>query len=225
MLIVTPFVGICNCSMFCCALLYVHSSFVIFLVGKRERELVALLCLPSWCLVIVLWLFLTMPRVCLQFVIMVFPDHTYLLFLMLLDYFCHTCDSSLLKLLEMYNIWNMCISAWVSYFVHSRGSKSCNIFCSCDGLWIVLRTSKQFTCFRMAYGDYELIYYNSMWRQSIWKNTAWIQKKNSNSMLHTIKANNLQSRKSNINVLRITFLACERIKITNIANIRPMHYL
>ena len=42
MLIVTTIVGFCNCSMFCCALLYVHSGFAIILVGKRE--LVALLC-------------------------------------------------------------------------------------------------------------------------------------------------------------------------------------
>ena len=34
--------------------------------------------LSSWCLVIVVWLFLTMPRVCLQFVIVVFSDHTHL---------------------------------------------------------------------------------------------------------------------------------------------------
>ena len=67
--------GFCNCSMFCCALLCVHSSFAIISMGKRE--LVALLCLSSWCLVIVVWLFLTMPRVCLQFVIVVFPDHTH----------------------------------------------------------------------------------------------------------------------------------------------------
>ena len=39
------------CSMFCCVLLCVHSSFAITLKGKRE--LVALLCLSSWCLVIV----------------------------------------------------------------------------------------------------------------------------------------------------------------------------
>ena len=32
---------------------------------------------------IVVWLFLTMPWVCLQFVIVVFPDHTRLLFLMI----------------------------------------------------------------------------------------------------------------------------------------------
>ena len=66
--------GFCNCSMFCCALLCVHSSFAIILMGKRE--LVALLCLPSRCLVIVVWLFLTIPRVCLQFVIVVFLEHT-----------------------------------------------------------------------------------------------------------------------------------------------------
>ena len=34
---VTPIVGFCNCSMFCCALLYVHSSFAIILIRKRER--------------------------------------------------------------------------------------------------------------------------------------------------------------------------------------------
>ena len=41
-----------NCSMFCCALLFVHSSFAIILIGKRE--LIALLRLSSWCLVIVM---------------------------------------------------------------------------------------------------------------------------------------------------------------------------
>ena len=46
---------------------------------ERERELVALLCLSSWRLVIVVWLFLTMQRGCLQFVIVVFSDHTHLL--------------------------------------------------------------------------------------------------------------------------------------------------
>ena len=59
-----------NFSMFCCALLCVHSSFAIILKG--ERELVDLLYLSSWCLVIVEWLFLAVPRVCLQLVIVVF---------------------------------------------------------------------------------------------------------------------------------------------------------
>ena len=46
-----------------------------------KRELIALLNLSSWCLVMVERLFLAVPRGCLQFVIVVFPDHTYLLFL------------------------------------------------------------------------------------------------------------------------------------------------
>ena len=41
--IVTPTAGFCYCSMFCCTLIYVHSSFAIILTGKRE--LVALLSL------------------------------------------------------------------------------------------------------------------------------------------------------------------------------------
>ena len=67
--------------MFCCTLLYVHFSIAIILMGKRE--LIALLNLSSWCLVMVERLFLTVPWGCLQFVIVVFPDHTHLLFLLL----------------------------------------------------------------------------------------------------------------------------------------------
>ena len=70
--------GVCNCPMFCCTLLYVHTSIAIILMGKRE--LVAFLNLSSWCLVMVERLFLAVPRGCLQFVVMVFPDHTLLLF-------------------------------------------------------------------------------------------------------------------------------------------------
>ena len=65
--------------MFCCVLLYVRSSIAIILMGKRE--LVTLLNLSSWCLVMVGRLFLVVPRGCLQFVIVVFSDHTHLLFL------------------------------------------------------------------------------------------------------------------------------------------------
>ena len=46
-----------------------------------KRELVALLNLSSWCLVMDERLFLAMPQGCLRFVIVVFPDHTHLLFL------------------------------------------------------------------------------------------------------------------------------------------------
>ena len=68
-----------NCSMFCYVLLCVNSSFAIISMGKRE--LVALLCLSFRCLMIVVWLFLMSTRVLVQFVIVVFPDHTHLLFL------------------------------------------------------------------------------------------------------------------------------------------------
>ena len=45
-----------------------------------KRELVALLKLSSWCLVMVEQLFLAVPQGCLRFVIVIFPDHTHLLF-------------------------------------------------------------------------------------------------------------------------------------------------
>ena len=66
----------------CClryALLCVHFSFATIL--KRKRKLVALLSLLYRCTVTknVLWLFLTVPWVGLQYVIMVFPDNTHLL--------------------------------------------------------------------------------------------------------------------------------------------------
>ena len=51
-----------------------------------KRELIALLNLSSWCLVMVERLFLAVPRGCLQFVIVVFPDHTHLLFLVTIAY-------------------------------------------------------------------------------------------------------------------------------------------
>ena len=46
-----------------------------------KRELVALLSMSSWCLVIVVWLFLAVPWVCLPFVIVVSFDLTHLLIL------------------------------------------------------------------------------------------------------------------------------------------------
>ena len=70
--------GVCNCSMFCCMLLYVQSSITIILMGKRE--LVGLLNLSSLCLVMVERLFLAVPQGCLRFVIVVFPDHTHYYF-------------------------------------------------------------------------------------------------------------------------------------------------
>ena len=57
---------------------YVHSSIAIILMGKRG--LVALLDLSFLCLVMVEQLFLAVPKGCLRFVIVIFPDHTHLLF-------------------------------------------------------------------------------------------------------------------------------------------------
>ena len=75
------FVGVLCSSLFCCALLYALFSFAIIL--KRKREQVALPLLSFGCLVTanVLWLFLTVPWVGLQFVIVVFPGHTHFLVL------------------------------------------------------------------------------------------------------------------------------------------------
>ena len=69
-------------------MLTVKSIVAIILMGKRE--LVALLNLFSWCLVMVEWLFLLVPWGCLLFVILVFPNHTHLLFLSTkLQFFCN----------------------------------------------------------------------------------------------------------------------------------------
>ena len=54
---------------------------VLLLLTWWGEELVALLSLSSWCLVVVGRLFLAVPRGCLRFVILIFPDHTHLLFL------------------------------------------------------------------------------------------------------------------------------------------------
>ena len=77
--------GVCNCSMFCCTLLYVHSSIAIILMGKGE--LVDLVNLFTWCLVMVKWLFIAVPWGCLRFVIEVFPDHTHLFFLRMAPFY------------------------------------------------------------------------------------------------------------------------------------------
>ena len=94
--IVTPIVGVCNCSMFCCTLLDVHTSIAIILMEKRE--LVALLYFSSWCLVTVEWLFLAVPWGCLRFVIVVFLDHTPPLFQIRQHYLQLLCHNSVADL-------------------------------------------------------------------------------------------------------------------------------
>ena len=67
-------------SLFCYALLCVHSSFAIIL--KRKRKLVAFLLLSyrGIATINVLRLSITVPWVGLRYVIVVFPDHTHLFF-------------------------------------------------------------------------------------------------------------------------------------------------
>ena len=100
MFIATTIVGVCNCSMFCCTLLYVHSSIAIILMGKRA--LVALLNLSSWCLVMVERPILVVPWGCLWFVILVFLDHTNLLFLTFPDLCITMRDVLLINIFKLY---------------------------------------------------------------------------------------------------------------------------
>ena len=68
------FVGVLCLFLFCYVLLCVHFSFAIIL--KRKRKLV----LTNLSVTItVLWLFLKVPMVGLQYVIVIFPDHKHLL--------------------------------------------------------------------------------------------------------------------------------------------------
>ena len=88
--------GVCNCSLVCCMLLCERSSIAIVLIGKRE--LVALLIFSSWCLAMVGRLFLAMTWGCLQFVIVVFPNHTH--------YFRAAHDPHCFQMTEVTNIHN-----------------------------------------------------------------------------------------------------------------------
>ena len=74
------FVGVLCRSLFWYPLLCVISS--IALILTRKRDLVTLHLLSFRCVVTVnvLWIFLMVPRVGSQYVIVVYPDHTHLLF-------------------------------------------------------------------------------------------------------------------------------------------------
>ena len=92
--------------LFCCTLLYDHSSIAIILMGKRE--LVALINLSYWCLVMVERLFHAVPWGFLRFVIVVFPDHTH--------YFCW-------KRLRVYTNDRLCLN---------YACITCLLYCECD---------------------------------------------------------------------------------------------
>ena len=113
--------GVCNCSKFCFTLLYVHSSIAIILMGKRE--LVALLYLSSWCLMMVERLFLAVPRGCLRFVIVVFPDHTH--------FTINELDTSWLSFVMSYcEVVTVQFVSWVNHkFLLSRPMIYCQLKC------------------------------------------------------------------------------------------------
>ena len=102
------FVGVLCLSLSCYALLCVHSSFAIIL--KRNKKLVALLFLSYRCIVTInfLWLFLTVSWVGLQYLIVVFPDHTHF-FIILNDHLkkhLHLNVRLNIELLNKINIFN-----------------------------------------------------------------------------------------------------------------------
>ena len=65
-----------------CLVMHYFVSILVFHHLEEKRKLVALLLLFFRCIVTinVMWLFLTVSWVGLQCVVVVFPDHTYLLF-------------------------------------------------------------------------------------------------------------------------------------------------
>ena len=71
-------VGALSLVLFCYTVQYWVSYLVFAIILTKKRELVALLLLSSLCIVTVsdLWLFLTVPWIGLQCVIVKFPDHT-----------------------------------------------------------------------------------------------------------------------------------------------------
>ena len=80
-----------------------------------KRELIALLNLSFWCLVMVERLFLAVPRGCLQFVIVVFPDHTHLLFFCLVGTCWERADPLGSRL------WCLIVSLILSYLYPESG--------------------------------------------------------------------------------------------------------
>ena len=112
-------------------LCFVVRYFMSILV-LQSSELVALLTLSSWRLVIVVRLFLAVPWVCLQFVIVVFPDHTHLLFQMLKSTF----DVIIWRIVQWrgFWIWNGFeaeILHYVQNFFYKLLSKFINPFLHC----------------------------------------------------------------------------------------------
>ena len=118
--------------MFCCTLLYVHSSIAIILFGKREQ-----IALSSPRLVMVERLFLAVPRGCLQFVIVVFPDHTHLLFLYpryevyrgYIVTFCLFCNMFVCLSVNFFSVKDFSATTWVRILKFGTKLESDELYC------------------------------------------------------------------------------------------------
>ena len=103
-----------------------------------KKKLVALLSLSSWCLVIVVWLFLAMPWVCLRYVIVVYPDHTHYLLWILLGLTAHAENEFSLGLFPL---------AKCSFFVHSTMRNAPYVHPRLDSILKLCRTmSNELNC-------------------------------------------------------------------------------
>ena len=75
------FVGVLCLSLFCYALLCVHSTVLCYHLEEEEKAgCFAIIVLLKYFTINILWFFLMVPWVGLQCVIVVFPDHSHLLF-------------------------------------------------------------------------------------------------------------------------------------------------
>ena len=93
------------------------TKYMLAIILMGNRGLVALLSLSSWCLVIVVLLFLAVPWVCLQVVIVVF--------LIILTYFVcimivHTLKMCTLYFGTFYNIFLLFTDVELRLFFHPR---------------------------------------------------------------------------------------------------------
>ena len=88
----------------------------------EERELAALLSLSSWCLVIVVWLFLSVPWVCLQFVIVILTYYFWVSFM------------------QTAMLWRVCTFAWSSLSLRHSSKFSCG---DSNGDWMSFCASSE----------------------------------------------------------------------------------
>ena len=133
--------------LFFCTLNYVHSSFAIILMGKREH--LALFSLSSWYLVIVAWLFFAMPWVCLQFVIVVFSDRSHFFFVDIqATILANTWLRDLLDPLIIANNCVILLTLWHRFFnVTSRSSDVLYQRLTVTCIATPLKKQSQVTCF------------------------------------------------------------------------------